>query len=782
MVKKKQKTPYHRANKTKTIASPNSDDVLASKSVLQQARTLHKAGQLTQAENLYKQILQTDPNNPTALYFAGTLADQIGKVELAIELISKALNSNPDNFRAHHRLGCILSDHGKYDEAVACFRQAITLKPDYTPAYNNLGNALKDQGKLEDAVTCYRKALSLNPGFAEARYNLGITLKSQGKFDEAIISFRQTLSLKPGFFEAYFNLGNIYRNQGKLDDAVTSYRQALKLKPDYVQALGNLGIVLSNQNKLDDAVAYFRQALKFKPDSAQTHYNLANTLKIQDKSAEAIDSYRQALKLKPDFAEAYYNLGNVLTDEFKLGEAAACFRQASILKPDFALAYNNLGIALRKLGKLDEAVTNYRQALSLNREYAEAHSNLLFCMNYFPNLSVSQYLEEARQFGRIMTDMVSIHFSDWICSSNPERLRVGLVSGDFQNHPVGFFLENLLTNIDSTQLALIAYSTKDFKDELTIRIRDRFTAWKQLADMSDEAAARQIHDDGIHILLDLSGHTAHNRLPVFASKPAPVQATWLGYFASTGMAEMDYIIADPITVPESLKDHFTEEVWYLPDTRFCFSPPVTEEELRPSPLPALSNGYITFGCYQNTVKINDAVLTAWGHIFQSLPNARLRLRDRLLYSGTIRRQLQTRLEKHGIDLKQVILEKSVPRDEYLASYTDIDIILDTFPFNGGTTTCEALWMGVPTVTLLGNTMISRQGASLLISAGLTDWIAEDVERYVAKTIEHAAGLDKLARLRAGLRRQVLASPLFDGRRFARHFEEAMWGMWKKNVG
>jgi len=781
MVKKNQKTPYHRNYRTKTIASQNPDDALASQSFLQQARTLHKAGQLTQAENLYKKTLQTDPNNPTALYFAGTLADQIGKAELAIELISKAINSKPDYFRAHHRLGCILSDHGKYDEAVAYFRQAITLKPDYTPAYNNLGNALKDQGELEDAVTCYRKALSLNPDFAEAHYNLGITLKNQGKFDEAISSFRRTLSLKPDFFEAYFNLANTYRNQGKLDDAATSYRQALKLKPGYVQALGNLGIVLSNQNKLDDAVAYFRQALKLKPDLAETHYNLANTLKIQDKPAEAIASYRQALKLKPDFAEAYYNLGNVLTDEFKLGEAAACFRQASILKPDFALAYNNLGIALRKLGKLDEAVTNYRQALILNSEYAEAHSNLLFCLNYFPNQSISQYLEEARHFGRIVTNMVSMPFSEWVCPSNPTRLRVGLVSGDFQNHPVGFFLENLLTNIDPTQLRLIAYPTKHFKDALTTRIRSRFTAWKPLADLDDETAAQQIHNDGIHILLDLAGHTAHNRLPVFAWKPAPVQATWLGYFASTGIAEMDYIIADPITVPESHKAHFTEEVWYLPDTRFCFSPPVTAEELRPSPLPALRNGYITFGCFQNTVKINDAVLAAWGRIFQLMPNARLRLRDRLLYSGTIRRQLQNRLVKHGIDLKQVILEKNLPRDEYLASYTDIDIILDTFPFNGGTTTCEALWMGVPTVTLLGNSMISRQGASLLTYAGLTDWIAGDVERYVAMTIERASDLDKLARLRAGLRRQVLASPLFDGKRFARHFEEAMWGMWKKYV-
>jgi len=564
-----------------------------------------------------------------------------------------------------------------------------------------------------------------------------------------------------------------------MTEAIACYRHSIMLQPDNARVHNNLGNALKNQGEFNEAISSFRDAINLNPDFAEVYNNLANTLQETGKFTEAIAVYRQALSLEPDFPEAFYNQGNAFNNQGRLDEAIVSYRQALKLKPDYAQAQLSLGNVFKNQGKFDEAIASYQQALKLKTDYLDALSSLLFCLNYFPSQPVSQYLEEARQFGRIVTDMVSMHFSNWICPLNPKCLRVGLVSGDFRNHPVGFFLENMLGNIDPAKIDLIAYPTRHKEDELTTRIRNRFTAWKPLADLDDEAAARLIHDDGIHILLDLSGHTGHNRLPVFAWQPAPVQATWLGYFASTGIAEMDYIIADPITVPESHKDHFTEEVWYLPDIRFCFSPPVIEKELRPSPLPALRNGYITFGCFQNTVKINDAVLAAWGSIFQSLPNARLRLRDRLLYSGTIRRLLQNRLEKHGIDLKQVIFEKLVPRDEYLASHADIDIILDTFPFNGGTTTCEALWMGVPTVTLLGNTMISRQGASLLTCAGLTDWIAEDIEEYVSKTIEHASGLDELVRLRAGLRRQVLTLPLFDGRLFAHNFEEAMRGMWHR---
>jgi hypothetical protein len=285
-----------------------------------------------------------------------------------------------------------------------------------------------------------------------------------------------------------------------------------------------------------------------------------------------------------------------------------------------------------------------------------------------------------------------------------------------------------------------------------------------------------IHAEGLHVLVDLSGHTKNNRLPVFAWKPAPVQVSWLGYFATTGVAEMDYLLADETGVPESHREDFTETIWYMPDTRLCFTPP--EYDLPISLLPALGNGYLTFGCFQNLAKLGDEVLSAWGEILTALPSARLRLQSKQLDNPTVQAALRLRLHQYGIDPSRVAMHGSTSRETYLSAHAEVDVILDTFPYTGGTTTSEALWMGVPTVTLAGDTLLSRQGASLLAAAGLEDWIATSEAGYVAKAIALAADLPRLARLRAGLRTQALASPLFDAPRFARNLEAALWGMWQ----
>jgi protein O-GlcNAc transferase len=637
--------------------------------------------------------------------------------------------------------------------------------------------ALHKAGRLPQAETLYRQILLTEPDHPEALLYLGVLAHEAGKSETGVKLIHQALVCRPNYLEAYYNLGIVFLVQGKMEEAVNAFRQALTLKPDYVGARNNLGNALLILGDVEEAVANYRRVLTLKPDYVETHYNLGNALDDLGEADEAAACYRKALSLKPDYVEAHYNLGLLLQGQGKPDEAAACYYQALSLRPDYVEAYNNLGIALKDQGRVEEAITSFRKALILKPDYTEAQSNLLFCLTYLPCQDVSKYLDEARHYGRIAAAKVRSRFSDWLCSPVPERLCVGLVSDDFRNHPVGYFLENLLTNIDPNQIELKAYPVRPRSDELTTRIRSRFAAWKPLAGLADEAAARLIRNDGIHILLDLSGHTSHNRLPVFAWKPAPVQASWLGYFASTGLGEMDYIIADRVSVPQSLQEHFTEKVWYLPETRLCFTPPVVEKNLAITPLPAFHNGCITYGCFQNLAKLNDEVLTVWGRIFQLLPNARLRLQTPLFSSTVILEQLQQKLTRNGITPERVLFENQVPRADYLASHEHIDIILDTFPFPGGTTTCEALWMGVPTVTIAGNTMLSRQGASLLACAGLRDWIANNEADYVAKAVAHSADLEKLSRLRAGLRQQVLASPLFDGPGFSRNFEAALWGMW-----
>jgi protein O-GlcNAc transferase len=739
--------------------------------------TFKDLGRLDEAEASYRRALEIKPDFAEAYSNLGITLKDLGRLDEAEASYRRALEIKPDFAEAHSNLGVTLQDLGRLGEAEASYREAIALKPDYAEAHSNLGNTLKELGRLDEAEASYRRAIVLKPDYAVAYNNLGNTVKELGRLDEAEASYRQAIFLKPDFAEAHNNLGNTVKELGRLDEAAASLREAIALKPDYALAHSNLGVTLQDLGCLGEAEASYRQAIALKPDFAEVHSNLGNTLKELGRLGEAEASYREAIALKPDYAEGHSNLGVALKELGRLEEAEASCRQAIALKPDFVEGHSNLGVVLQELGRLDEAEASCRQATTLNPDFPGVRSSLLFILNYVAGRDCAVRLEEARNYGLLVSAQAKERFTAWRCCKKPSRLRVGLVSGDLGNHPVGFFLESILAQLNPASIELRAYPTINRSDDLTDRIRPRFHSWKPLVGLSDEAAARLVHSDGVHILLDLAGHTAHNRLPLFAWKPAPVQATWLGYFATTGLAEMDYLLADEVGVPQTHREHFTETVWYLPDTRLCFSPP--DIDLAVADLPALKTGHITFGCFQNRAKIGDEVLAVWGKILNALPCARLRLQSKQLGDQRVVKQFVQSLRHHGIDPTRVSLYGDMSRNSYLAAHAEVDMILDTFPFPGGTTSCEGLWMGVPTLTLLGDRLISRQGASLLMAAGLSEWIAASETDYVAKAIAIAGDLPKLAALRAGLRQQVLASPLLDASRFARHFEEALWGMWRK---
>ncbi len=628
-------------------------------------------------------------------------------------------------------------------------------------------------------------AVARSAADAGAHFNQATSLLAQGKVDAAVERLGHALALRPEYAEAHLTLAQALWQQGKLAAAAASLEKGLSLMPYLAEAHNNLGLLYGALGKHEAAVESFRQALAIKPDFAWAYCNLGNAHATRGELPAAIESYRKALAIEPDHVETWVNLGNTLNAQDDLDAAIECYRKAIAIKPDHAVAWLNICAPLQAQGNLDAAIDSFRRAMALKSGFAEAHSGLLFLLNVHPAYSPAQRLAEARHYGAGLMARAK-PFDRWLAGPNvrapaAKPLRVGLVSGDLRTHPVGFFVESILAHLDPSRVRLFAYSTLQREDETTARLKPLFAAWNSIADLSDEAAATRIHSDGIHILIDLAGHTAHNRLPVFAWRPAPLQVSWLGYFATTGVPTIDYLLADRVSVPESLREQFTERIWYLPDTRFCFTPPGDEARLKPAPLPAVRSGYITFGCFQNPLKLSDAVLEAWGHILAALPSARLRLLSRPMRFPAAREQLRDRLHRCGIAPDRVTMVGHVPREDYLVAHADLDIILDTFPFPGGTTTCEALWMGVPTVTLAGDTLISRQGASLLTSAGLDDWIAVDAADYVARALAHASDVDGLARLRSALRQKLLASPLLDASRFARNLEAALEAMWEQSA-
>lgn len=730
------------------------------------------------ALDVLRQAAALLPNDAEAHNNLGGALKLAGQLEAAQDSYRRALEIDPGFAVVHFGMAGISQTLGKHEDAVASYRRAIACKPDYADAYNNLGNALREMGRFEEAAEIYRRALALKPDAAGTHNNLGNALIVLDRPEEAAKCYRQALALKPDYEEAHLNLGLALKQLGHMQVAVASFRRVLEINPGHVEAHISLGSALQEQGGTLEAISYYRQALALQPEHSGALLNLGNALQDQGKSVEAEACYRRALEIEPDYANAHLNLGIVLTAVGRLEEALATYRRALEIDPGFAKAYLNLGSVLKDTGQPDAAITHIRRALEIQPDYVDAQGSLLFIHNYMADQPVERLLAEARHLGKMVAQKAR-PFVTWSNVDTPKRsLRVGLVSGDFRIHPVGYFIESVLAAMASradTGLEVIAYYNHFVNDTLTERIKACCQGWHSTVRLSDESLAAKIHGDGIDILIDLSGCTAHGRLPVFAWKPAPVQASWLGYFATTGVAEVDYLIADPWVVPEAEEAHFVEKIWRLPETYLCFTEP--DVGVRVAPPPALANGYITFGCFNNLAKMNDAVVALWARVLGAVPGSRLFLKTKQLGDASVRQSTIDRFAAHGIDAGRLILEGFAPRAELLASYHRVDIALDPFPYPGGTTSVEALWMGVPVITRRGDRFLSHVGETIAHNAGMSGWIAADEDDYVAKAAHFASDPEQLAGLRVGLRQQVLSSPLFDAPRFARHFEEAMQGMW-----
>ncbi len=574
-------------------------------------------------------------------------------------------------------------------------------------------------------------------------YEKGRTLQQEENFYGAERAYKKAIKINPNFAEAHNNLGNIMLDRGKFKEAENSYRETLHLFPNNPMVLSNIGNALQRQEKNNEAIVWLNKAIASDSNYADAYYNRGNAFKELGLPREAISDYNIAIKINPNLAQAYINRGNIEKD----------------------------------LGQVEEAITSYKTAVQLNPHLTKAHNNLLLTINYSTYLSTNHAVTIARTFGKLVTESVQRTFSSYKFISSPKKLRIGFVSGDLCNHPVGYFLESVLQNLNTSNLELYAYPTTLKTDKLSKRIEPLFSMWKPIYGKNDSDAANLIHSDGIHILFDLSGHTAHNRLPMFGWKPAPIQVSWLGYFATTGLNEIDYILGDRHVTPPEHDSHFTEKIWRLPETRWCFTTPDINIDVTEPP--ALQNGYITFGCFNQLFKMNNSVVELWSKALHAVPNSRLLLKAKPFDDQLIRKNVIKRFTDHGISDERIILEESENREQYFAAYNRIDIALDPFPFTGGTTSVEGLWMGVPVLTLAGDSLVSRQGVGILINAGMEEWVANSKSEYIDKAATYASDFDKLATLRSNLRLQLLKSPLFDAQRFAQNFEHALWEMWNR---
>lgn len=715
---------------------PSAPAQVASEPLLLQAFACHQGGQWQEAARLYRAVIAAEPRHADAHHGYGTLALQAQQPAAALPHLKLALEANPDHGQYWQGYIEALAAAGLRDAAAAMLTQGI-------------GRGLA--GAAVDAL-----AAQLLPRAAARPATATAIEPPRAELDRLAALFAQ-------------------QRHAEMEAAAQLLTMRYPHSGEAWKALGSARLFTAG----GDAVEALRLAARRLPGDAALQANLGSALLGQQRFAEAETPLRRAVEIDPGFVEARSNLGLVLMSLGRFADAEACFRRAVEQAPKAAKAHNNLGMALKEQGRLEPAEQAFRAALDVEPDYAVAWSNLLLTMNYGARHSPAFCLSEARAFGAMLTRTTPPQPAGWTCANDATRLRVGLLSGDLGNHPVGYFLDALLTHVDPASVEFYAYPTMARDDALSRRLRARCAGWTPIAGQTDDAAAQRIRADGIQILLDLSGHTAYNRLPLLARRPAPVQATWLGYFATTGVAEIDYFIADPVGVPPEHGAHFSETIRRLPRTRLCFSPPPDAPPVAPSP--GRQHGFVTFGCFQNLAKVGDAVLHCWAQILDACPDARLRLQSPQLSHAEVRAQLAARLAQHGMDGARVALHGATSRDAYLAAHAEVDVILDTFPFPGGTTTCEALWMGVPTLTLNGDRLISRQGASLLTAAGLPDWIAADTDDYVRRAIALAGRPDQLQTWRESLRDRVAASALFDGVAFARDFTDALHGMWQEKA-
>ena len=601
-------------------------------------------------------------------------------------------------------------------------------------------------GRLDEAERLYRQILDVDPGQSNANHFLGVIAHHTGRGTEAAQYIAKAIEREPVNSSFHFDLGNVLKALGRLDDAANNHREAIRLSPDIAETHTNLGLVLDLQGRAEDAAACHREAIRLKPELPQGHDNLGCSLQELGLLTDAVASYREAIRLEPEFTNAHYNLGTALHEMGMAADATSCFEAASARDPG----------------------------------HFRALSNLLLTQQYVSSVPPARFIDTARLWAKTFTQ--GDPQPGPANTSDPDRrLRGGYVSADFRNHPVGYFIANILAAHDAGRVETFCYSALGRADTLTEQLRGNAGHWRDISGLGDVEAATLIRDDAIDVLVDLAGHTTGNRLGVFAHRPSPVQVGWIGFCATTGLAAMDYVLADATIVPEGEEGLFTERVWRLPGQYLCFALPDADIPINVPPPDA--DAPVTFGSFNNLAKVSDETVALWAQILNDAPGTRLVFKAKQIGAQPgAQPSLLERFAAHDVDLDRLIPEGPSAREAFLADYNRIDIALDPFPFSGGATTAEALWMGVPVVTMKNDRWAGRVSETLLGAVGLDQWVAVDAGAYRELALQLAALGPRPAEQRVQLRQQVEASPLCDGPDFTRSLEMAYRDMWRAWCG
>ena len=743
--------------------------------LLEAATEAHAAGRLQEALEGYRRVLAQNPDHVPALHRHGILAFQTGLLPAAAALLGRAVALEPGAWRSQCALGLVRAAGSQFPGAIEAFQKTLETNPDCIEALQGAGAAYRALGRTPEAIGAFRQVLALRPQDPKAYSDLGVVLQDGGQVREAIAAFRQGLALCDEDPLAHSNLGNALLADRQVDEALATLKETTRRWPAHTDAWYNLGNAAFAARRFPEAVAAYQETLNLAPGHLAAHNNLGNAFQALGRYEEALGTYQQAMALQPDYPDSFINASAAARTLGRHDEAIALLSQALAKHPDHPVIHCNLGNLFKDVGRMEEAIASFRRAVELNPDDVVSHSNLAYALCFLPGCDSRAILEENRRWDR-MHARPELRLATHANEPDPgRRLRIGYVAPDFREHCQSLFMIPLLSHQDRSQFEIYCYGDIPKPDAITERIKGYTDAWRDIAGLSEDAVAEQIQQDRIDILVDLTMHMSNGKALLFDRKPAPIQVAWLAYPGTTGLSAMDYRLTDPyLDPPGQHDDWYSETSIRLPDTFWCYDP-LTSLPL-PGPLPARKNGHITFGSLNNFCKVTPGTVQAWARVLEAVPGSNLLL---LAPRTRFRQRILDLLADRGITGDRIEFAAPRPRLDYLALYQRVDLGLDTFPYNGHTTSLDSFWMGVPVVTCLGDTVVGRAGWSLLSNLGLRELAAEDLDGFVQISVELAQDLPRLEALRLDLRRRMEASPLMDGKRFARGMEAAFRQMWQQ---